>query len=191
MAKDVLNGVTLPSREEWDCIAFDLALLQKPAMFGSGTRITFKNICATYEVTEEVLNTLMQHKDFQFLLRRWDSSIERLGDKAPVILRAQIMASSMTERAYHHAMNSNTDVKDFVKIWEIMLALAGHDTKGAKNQQGPIIQANGAGVVYVNVPPNIPGMEHVYGGSDKRETERIIELDVAPEPREAEVVTSE
>lgn len=192
MQRDIVNGVTLPARDQWDCIAFDMVLLQKPSLFGGGTGITLANVCDTYDVTSEVLDALVKHKDFQFLVRRWNNTIDRMGDKAPVILRAQIMSSSLTERAYQIAMSPSTETSQFVKIWEIMLGLGGHEYKGGKSNQNPVIQTGSGSVVYVNVPPNIPGMEHVYGGSDKAETNRIIDISKPTEVSDVdEVITSE
>ena|SRR5699024_2430410 len=151
--KQVRNPVLF--REHWDNIAYDLVLSRAPAMTGAAQSITVDEICREYGLTKDEMVALLAMPEFVNIVDTLEEMTEGFGVDAPTVLRARALASELMERMFMAAVQSQ-DPKELRESFKVLADIGRMMPEKKKDDV-----ASGPQVV-INVPPGIPGMEHIY-----------------------------
>lgn len=153
-------------RPDWSSLAMDIIMSRMQAQQGNKMALSLENICETYGMTIEELNLTLSLVEFQRLFSETKQRVESLGDNASIILRATAMSADVLEVAYSRIMAKNSDTKDVLKFLEKLMLYAGFDPTVNKNNKDTV-STGAINTVIINVPPGIPGMEHIYNTAQR------------------------
>lgn len=152
-------------RPLWANIAQDIVMTTVADAEGKGTLVTPQEICENYEITPEECLTLLGLPEFRRMVKDYRKRVDAMGDNASITLRAQMLASSLMETVYCDVMKPGAETKDRIRVMERLFQYGGLDpaTNGQNKQKTSSSGGNTAAVsqVIINVPPGIPGMEHL------------------------------
>lgn len=159
-------------RPEWSNIANDIIMSRVQEQQGATSVLSLQDICEAYGLTITELNQTLALTEFQRLFAESKQRIEALGDNAALTLRATVIAAEVLEEGYRRIMSKESETKDVLKFVEMTMKYAGFDPTVNKNNKESV-NTGAINTVIINVPPGIPGMEHIYETASRNVIEVI------------------
>lgn len=164
-------------RPQWASIAQDVVLTRIPNDDKTGMLVTPQEICDAYGMTQAECVALLRLPEFRRLVDDYKKRVDAMGDNASITLRAQMLAADMMEDVYLSAKMQGADLKDKISVMKMLFQYGGLDpaTNGTNRQSNdkPGGNAGSIATIVINVPPGIPGMEHVSANARVIEGETV------------------
>lgn len=129
-----LYGVTmvnpLKAQEQWPSLARDMAMLTMP----DSPAKDLDNVCVTYGLSRAELKTIINVPYFRQLFARSLKDIQSLDSKGAARYRAMLLSQALAEQMFGKASRGEMDVKDTLKLLELLFKAAGMDKDAAGAQ---------------------------------------------------------
>lgn len=140
----------LKAQGQWPSLAQDMALLTIPNSPVEG----IDDVCATYNLTKDELKEILKVPYFQKLFERALADVQALGSSAGVKYRAMVLSQTLAENLFRQANNGEMEVKDALKLLELLFKASGLD----KDNSGA--QVNTQVNIALPIPANVPKVAH-------------------------------
>ena len=151
-------------RPYWSDIAQDIVMTTIDDETGKPL-ITGAEICENYGMSQAECLALLKLPEFKRLVKDYRKQVSAMGDNASITLRSRMMAASMMEDVYLQASKQGVELKDKIAVMKMLFQYGNLDpaTNGQNKARSDDGGGNAAaiGQVIINVPPGIPGMEHI------------------------------
>lgn len=140
----------LKAQGQWPSLAQDMALLTIPNSPVEG----IDDVCATYNLTKDELKEILKVPYFQKLFERALADVQALGSSAGVKYRAMVLSQTLAENLFRQANNGEMEVKDALKLLELLFKASGLDKDSSTAQVNT--QVN----IALPIPANVPKVSH-------------------------------
>lgn len=147
----------LKAQGQWPSLAQDMALLTIPNSPVEGV----DDVCATYGITKDELKEILKVPYFQKLFERALADVQALGSSAGVKYRAMVLSQTLAENLFRQANNGDMEVKDSLKLLELLFKASGLD-KG-----GDSAQVNTQVNIALPIPTDVPKVAHCFAAVEE------------------------